>query len=656
MSSVTYCPEDNKLRLYVGRVPTADYKRLRAAGFVATPKQACNFVAVWTPSREDLAREFLDDDDDIGDEDYSPEERAADRAERFSGYRDKRATEAGASADVFDAGPSAFGHQSQARAERQAARHDRHRTYAVSQWSKAEYWQRRTKDVISHALHKSSPSVRRGRILTLEAEQRKHLKSIEERQTRYDGWKAVATMAGADELLPLNEEGYVIRSQLNPAQVIAFALANNGHCWVRLGHPTSEEANEESRRIHSTFGGGFSASDFLTRSDYIGKPFERFTPKQFAELYLAEVAPPAAPGSHCRRWADRYELRLSYENAMLENEGGKASDADMIPGGFVGGYQIQKVNKSPATGRVVSVMILAPTRSNYDRNGKPYNEQNPRPLCLRRVNIERLSEGAYRAPTPEELETFTQATKEAKKAEKASKPKPPPTINPTDEDAEKLQAIWNAAAKASHDRAQMERYGKIYTEYQPSEIRRMTQAAYSQQSKGSSPSATILAITERLNDEYHGRGGRMEVFKVRRSYPGGLSYAACRVVVLADKPRQPIPWDAVDKAKAKQPTADSLFHRLDRIAELSRLDWHSRDKMSDDDKRLLSDAGYVGWWWCSSSSQYGLTDEGREAFTRYQQVVAEGGLPVESGTMFPLRRTESGSLVADAISCDLAKS
>lgn len=166
--TATYSAEDNKIRLYVGRVPRADYERLRAAGFVSTPKQDCDFVATWTPAREDLAREFLAEDEDIGDEDYSPQERAADRAERFGDYRDKRRAEAGGHADTFEAGPSAFGHQNRARAERQAMRHDRHRGRALSQWSKAEYWQQRTEGVIAHALYRSSARVRRGRILTLD--------------------------------------------------------------------------------------------------------------------------------------------------------------------------------------------------------------------------------------------------------------------------------------------------------------------------------------------------------------------------------------------------------------------------------------------------------------------------------------------------------
>ena len=67
MSSATYSAEDNKLRLYVGRVPRADYERLRAAGYVSTPKQNCDFVATWTPTREDIALSFLHEDEDIVD-------------------------------------------------------------------------------------------------------------------------------------------------------------------------------------------------------------------------------------------------------------------------------------------------------------------------------------------------------------------------------------------------------------------------------------------------------------------------------------------------------------------------------------------------------------------------------------------------------------
>ena len=160
----TYCPEDDKLRLYVGRVPRPEYLALKAEGWTSTPKQDCDFVAIWTPARRRTAERYAGI---IEDEDAGPAERAADRAERFTGYREKRRSEAHGHADTYDA-PRTHGYQSQARAERAAARHDKHGTRAVDSWSKAEYWQQRTAGVISNALHRASPSVRLGRIKELE--------------------------------------------------------------------------------------------------------------------------------------------------------------------------------------------------------------------------------------------------------------------------------------------------------------------------------------------------------------------------------------------------------------------------------------------------------------------------------------------------------
>ena len=46
--SASFCPEDNKLRLYCGRVHRDTYNHLRNNGFKATPKQDCDFVATWS--------------------------------------------------------------------------------------------------------------------------------------------------------------------------------------------------------------------------------------------------------------------------------------------------------------------------------------------------------------------------------------------------------------------------------------------------------------------------------------------------------------------------------------------------------------------------------------------------------------------------------
>ncbi len=66
----TYAPEDDKIRLYVGRVPREEYDFLRAEGWTSTPKQSeagqGEFSAVWTPAREATALHYAGE---IGDED-----------------------------------------------------------------------------------------------------------------------------------------------------------------------------------------------------------------------------------------------------------------------------------------------------------------------------------------------------------------------------------------------------------------------------------------------------------------------------------------------------------------------------------------------------------------------------------------------------------
>lgn len=528
----TYSPEDNKLRIYPDgtRVDSvlseAEYSSFKAAGYKWASKQECFVCPRWTPTAEDWALRLCGE---IGDEDYSPTERSADRAERFGGYRDKRHDEATGHADTFDAGPSAFGHQNRARAERQAARHDRQRVRAVSQWSKAEYWQQRTEGVIAHALFKASAPVRRGRIKTVETDQRKHLKNIAEAQARYDAWQKVHDMEGADVLLSQGEG-----EQMNAAQRLAYSLANSSGIWWKAAHPTCEEANAKNREVHGRgFFEGFSAYDFLTKTEYLGCRFDTLTPKRVAALYLATVTNPATPGKSWHRWTSHFELRLTYERAMLANEGGTATETDMEPAGWIrptardawrlrgaGGQwlQIVKVNKSNTTGRVVSVDVMAPTSNDFDRQGKAYGPDNPRPVVPVNVNIERLPEDAYRPPTDEERAAFS-----AKK--KASKAPPVSLINPTDDDATRFQMLLNGLAEQA-----AKKHGKAVSK--PREVERVTYAQYDRYSGDGSiyhvKQFTIAATT----------------FKVRVRHRGFWDYqAADSVLVLTDKPQKPLPLD-----------------------------------------------------------------------------------------------------------------
>jgi len=520
----TYSPEDNKLRLYVGRVPRDEYEALRAQGWTSTPKQDCDFVAVWTPDRRDTALDYAGI---IEDEDQGPADRAADRAERFAGYREKRTAEACGHADRYETTPSAHGYQSAARAERSAARHDRVAARAVDAWSKAEYWQRRTAGVISHALYASRSDVRMGRIKELEAELRKREKSRLEWLDTWNAWEKAAQMTDAAQ-------------QFRVVSTLAGFLHTYDWQHPRPETITNAHIAKTGQSSLSTLlelvRNGYGSSD-VTPTEACAMFFERYTTRPSLES----------------DWILHLRLRISYENQMLEAQGGRAGLVEMIPGGWLRGgrhmgtgeRQIVKVNKSPATGRVVSVLVQDSQPSTVNHYGNPYPDGVVK-ILSHTVKVERLAPDAYRPPSAEELAAFEAKQKAAKQAAKASAGPSCPLINPTEADAERLQALWNEHARAEHE-ARNKRNGYTLTEYKPSEILKTTQATYSHNSKGSYASAGTrevfaggyeCGIHYSASEKMRAKHGA-PLFEVRRT--SGGNYQASRVIVLLDKPQKPLP-------------------------------------------------------------------------------------------------------------------
>lgn len=143
--TVTYSPDDNKLRLYsVSRLPPDIYARIKSAGFRWAPKQEL-FFATWSTAAEDIALELAGE---IGDEDTSLVERAEERAERFEGYSERRMADAesaskavSAIADGIPFGqPILVGHHSEKHARRDAERIESGMRKAVKMWETSKYW------------------------------------------------------------------------------------------------------------------------------------------------------------------------------------------------------------------------------------------------------------------------------------------------------------------------------------------------------------------------------------------------------------------------------------------------------------------------------------------------------------------------------------
>jgi hypothetical protein len=476
-NEATYCPEDNCIRLYVGRVPKPEYLALKAEGWRSTPKQTCDFVATWSTSREDTAISYAGV---IGDEDIPPAERAADRAERFAGYLGKRMDEAGELADKYESGPSVHGYQNAAKAERSAARHDRQADRAVNQWSKAEYWERRTAGVISHCLYKDLPGVRMGRIKILESELRKSEATNAKYAEEYESWRIVSQMTDA-----------------KAQDEIAFRMACSINDWTDYIHPRTGK----TCKMYD-----------LMRED----AEDRLTGAEAAAVFLARHHDPKEESfneTSCSRWVSHYKLRLAYENQMLEAQGGRAAHLEMEPGGWLGKYQIQKVNKSPATGRVTSVQVWGTTRGFTKESGYTIEETRP---CLVNVNTERMGKEVYRPPTDEERAAFSDAKKQAKEKRGVIS-----TINPTDEDAERLQSMLNERA-AFYDK------GKNYPRKMGT-VERITQDKYS-------------------NHWTDGKALREVGGAKVRFITHGWQWVES-VVILTDKPQKPLPPAVWEKQK-----------------------------------------------------------------------------------------------------------
>jgi phospholipid N-methyltransferase len=341
----TYSPDDNKLRLYASqRLDAATYATVKAHGFKWAPQQGLFVAPMWTPEREDL---LIDLAGDIEDEDTSLTERAEERAERFEEYKEKRtedaerAREAVASiADNIPLGqPILVGHHSERHARKDAKRIENGMRKAVKLWETAQYWKSRAASALRHASYKERPDVRARRIRTIEAGARKI-------QRRKD--EALACLKLWTEKPLTHEQAVMIAGQTQA-----------GH----LSMPKKDGDRPDWNMRPSAYDG-------LTH----GHP-SLYAPRSVDEVVSqAKITYPRIV-AHCDRWVSHYDNRLTYERAMLDEQGGTiAEQTGPEKGGACqcwasprGGWSyIQKVNK-------ISVTIL----DNWGNGGNNFTRTIP---------------------------------------------------------------------------------------------------------------------------------------------------------------------------------------------------------------------------------------------------------------------------------------
>jgi protein-L-isoaspartate O-methyltransferase len=341
--TATYSPDDNKLRLYpVARLDAETYARVKAAGYIWAPKQECFVAPMWTPAREDLALELAGE---IDDEDKSLQERAEDRAERFSDYSDKRASDAEAArrgvaaiADNIPLGqPILIGHHSERHARRDAEHIESGMRRAVKNWETSEYWTRRAAGAIAAAQHKERPDVRARRIKTIEADARKVTKTRDSAAAYLRAW----TLANDDEKTTIKRKDGAPTTFRERALHIADAGGYASYCFTLAEYPREAPASQ--------YEGAMSLGSAIEGNVC--------TPEQAREIVLRSYPRSIA---QCERWLAHYANRLAYERAMLAEGGGLAADKfDIQPGGKVrirGRWSIVlRVNRKD--GRALSVSV-----------------------------------------------------------------------------------------------------------------------------------------------------------------------------------------------------------------------------------------------------------------------------------------------------------
>jgi phospholipid N-methyltransferase len=323
----TYDPADDKLRLRASsRLDAETYTKVKGVGFAWAPKQDL-FYAIWSPAREDLLVALAGE---IDDEETTPEERAAQRADRFSTYQGKRAADAeqarksvSAIADGIPLGqPILVGHHSERHARRDAEKIENGLRRAVRLWETVGYWQQRAAGAIAHARYLEQPAVRARRIKKLEAELRGYRRDTAKAETALELWAVEPlTLERAKAITNVNHYSMCFPLSLYPREP-----------------PTSQYEGQQS--FWSALQDGI------------------ITAEQARTLAVAMNQRGIA---HRSRWIAHLENRLAYEKAMLGESGGlKADKFDLQPGGQVlrrgHWHVITKVNRSAGAVRSVTVL------------------------------------------------------------------------------------------------------------------------------------------------------------------------------------------------------------------------------------------------------------------------------------------------------------
>lgn len=485
--TATYSPEDNKLRLYVEdneRLDEETYAEVRGAGFIYAPVQKLFVAPRWTPSREDLCAK-------LAGEIYAEESTMAERAIAKAARLDNLAVKNAAKVDAFSAA-----------ANRIASAREFGQPILVGHHSE----RRARKD------QQRIESATKAAIKCADAVQ-------------YWNWKAEGVERHANRKNCARTRANRIAGLLKDLRDNQRHI-NHGFIVIRLWEKVAAITNpEEQKRAAEYYAGAHlktgAANDSKAYSDINSGAA---TAAQIIERGIA-AGNHWANSEKSARYIQHTLNRLAYERA-------EEGEVEIF------------------TGTLTPVILQTFARTHGAESPKARKEDDfyilssPIPLPCH------IGDGREVALEADEWRALMQScgyTVEVKERRASSAPKAASLLNPTREQAERLQKIWNdqQALKSKNS--------------PPVEVLEMTQAQYSANSGGSYSKYETLAIGAKA-ERSHTVWKNMErvlscepVLRIRVGHGGGFN-TAWRVIVITDAKQHALPldFDAIEAEVTQQ--------------------------------------------------------------------------------------------------------
>jgi hypothetical protein len=484
--TATYSAEDNKLRLYAAhRLDAETYEKVREAGFKWAPKQELFVAPRWTPSREDLLVELAGD---IEPEGLTMADRAALKAERLEAIAQNKARKASA--------------------------------YA------------RAASGYLEGIPTGQP------VLMGHHSQRRHEKALEkadrarenavknERAIDYWLYRAESVQHHANYKNSDRTRANRIKTLLAELREWQRALNHEALCvklWTRC--------TEDSDIVRWVQSGVIRTGRLTDKDAYNDLQDGKATPQEIRTRNL-ERSRRNLESPRLRRWIEHTLNRLAYERALLGDVA--RYDGEVTPVILQTFARTQGADKPKATKGDADSLIL--------ESGLPL------PAHIVGTDESRLT---LELSSDEWRDLMQSAGYEvpAKKKRRTNPNRVPavPLVNPTEEEAARLQALWN-----DDGRRVAARYSHCNSEDWTANVRDMSQAVYSRNSGTDYAPCKTIEIDARGRRVWtHWRSFKEEktaepVARIRIGPGSSQVKGAVSVVRITDKPAKalPIDWEA----------------------------------------------------------------------------------------------------------------